>query len=59
MVGLVELEQVEVFNEVLDAENICEFSSVDDSIFDNDYAQLATQETRVNSDIESDKGSDE
>jgi hypothetical protein len=55
--ALMELEQIEVLNEVLDDENISEYSSDDDNVFDNDYTQLVTPGTHVISD--SDNGSDE
>jgi hypothetical protein len=47
--ALKELEQIQVLNEVLD-EIICEYSSDDDSVFDNDYTQLVTPGTSVISD---------
>jgi hypothetical protein len=37
--ALFEFEQVQVLNEVLDDENVDEFSSDDDSVFDSDYTQ--------------------
>jgi hypothetical protein len=46
-------------NEVFNDENTGEISSDGDSIFDSDYIQLVTPETHVNSDHESDNGSDE
>jgi hypothetical protein len=40
-------------------ENITEYSSNFDSVFDNDYTQLVTPGTHVISDIENNNGSDE
>jgi hypothetical protein len=42
---LMELEQVLVLNEVLDIENIGEFSLDGDIVFDSDCTQLVTQES--------------
>jgi hypothetical protein len=42
---LTELGQVQVLNGVLDNENVGEFSSDDDSVFDSDYTQLVTPST--------------
>jgi hypothetical protein len=53
-----ELEQLHGLNEVLDDENISEYSSDDDNVFDND-TQIMTPETHVSSDSESDNGSEE
>jgi hypothetical protein len=41
-------------NEVLDNENISEYSSEDESVFDNDSTQLMTPGTHVIRDSESD-----
>jgi hypothetical protein len=53
------LEQTQVLNEILDNENISEYSSNFDSVFNNDYAQLMTPGTLVISDTDNDNGSDE
>jgi hypothetical protein len=57
--ALTELEQIEVWNEVLDDETISEYRSDDDSLFDYDYTQLMTPGTHMISDCESDNGTDE
>jgi hypothetical protein len=46
-------------NEILDIENISEYSLNFDSVFDNDYAQLVTPGTHVINDTDNDNGSDE
>jgi hypothetical protein len=56
--ALTELEQMQVLNEVLDNENISEYSLDDDIVFDNNYTQLLTPGIHVISDSESDNGSD-
>jgi hypothetical protein len=58
---LTELEQIEVLNDVVDDENISEYSLDDDSVFDNDYTQLVTPGTHVisNNDNGSDKRQEE
>jgi hypothetical protein len=43
----VEPEQMQALNEVLDNENIDEYSLDDGSISDNDYTQLVTPGTHV------------
>jgi hypothetical protein len=43
---------MQVLNEVLDAENISECSSYNDSVFGNDYTQLVTPGTHVINDSE-------
>jgi hypothetical protein len=52
--ALRQLQQMQGLNEVLDNENISEYSSEDDSVFDNDSTQLMTPGTHVTSDSESD-----
>jgi hypothetical protein len=52
-------EQVQVLNEILDYENIGEFSSDDDSFFDNDCTQFVTAGTYVIGDSVHDNGSDQ
>jgi hypothetical protein len=49
-----QLQQMQGLNEVLDNENISEYSSEDDSVFDHDSTQLMTPGTHVISDSESD-----
>jgi hypothetical protein len=41
------LEEIQVFNDVLDDENIGEFSLNNDNIFDNDYTQSVTPGTHM------------
>jgi hypothetical protein len=50
------LDKFKFFNEVLDNENIGEFSLDDDSIFGGDYMQLVTPGTHGISDSECDNG---
>jgi hypothetical protein len=45
--ALTDLESVSVLNEVLNNENIGEFSLDDDGVFDSDYTQLMTPGTHV------------
>jgi hypothetical protein len=51
---LKELEQMQVLNEVSNNENIGEFSSDDDIVFDNGYTKLMTPGSHVISHSESD-----